>query len=133
MRRLLMAAVAAGLIANALAMLFAPEAWYALMPGVSATGPFNAHFVRDIGCAYGVAGAGLAWAWRRPDAWPAAMAGAWFLSGHALVHLWDAAAGRASAAHLIADLPAVVMVPVLALLLSRPAASEPPSPQRAAY
>lgn len=34
---------------NAAAMVVVPETWYAATPGVSHTGPFNPHFVRDIG------------------------------------------------------------------------------------
>jgi uncharacterized protein YjeT (DUF2065 family) len=34
---------------NGLFMLVAPLAWYELVPGVSATGFFNQHFIRDIG------------------------------------------------------------------------------------
>src|SRR6476619_8027266 len=47
------------LAANGLVMLGAPAAWYAAVPGVAATGPFNAHFIRDIGVAYVLCGASL--------------------------------------------------------------------------
>ena len=49
---------AAVLGGNGLAMLFAGLWWYGVVPGVTATGPYNPHFVRDIGAAYLVAGAG---------------------------------------------------------------------------
>ena len=44
-------ALALGLAAavNGLFMLALPEAWYFAVPGVTDTGPFNQHFVRDIG------------------------------------------------------------------------------------
>ncbi len=44
-------AVALGLaaLANGVYMLLAPESWYFAVPGVTTTGPFNQHFVRDIG------------------------------------------------------------------------------------
>ncbi|HEY0437704.1 MAG TPA: hypothetical protein VGC92_13770, partial [Phenylobacterium sp.] len=45
---------------NGLAMLFAGLWWYGVVPGVTATGPFNPHFVRDIGAAYLVSGTALA-------------------------------------------------------------------------
>ena len=35
--------------ANSIFMLLAPEGWYLAVPGVTSTGPFNQHFVRDIG------------------------------------------------------------------------------------
>ena len=49
--------VGLGLLANGLTMLANPDAWYGLLPGVVQTGPFNPHFVRDIGAAYLVTGA----------------------------------------------------------------------------
>jgi hypothetical protein len=36
-------------IANGIYMLASPESWYFAVPGVTTTGPFNQHFVRDIG------------------------------------------------------------------------------------
>jgi hypothetical protein len=40
-------------------MLLAPQSFYGLVPGVNETGPFNPHFVRDVGAAFLVAGGGL--------------------------------------------------------------------------
>ena len=37
------------LSANGLFMLVAPMPWYNLVPGVTDTGFFNQHFIRDIG------------------------------------------------------------------------------------
>jgi hypothetical protein len=37
------------LAANGLFMLVAPAVWYEFVPGVTDTGFFNQHFVRDIG------------------------------------------------------------------------------------
>ena len=42
-------------------MLAVPAGWYDADPGVSETGPFNPHLVRNIGVAYLVAGAALVW------------------------------------------------------------------------
>lgn len=78
-------AVANGL--NAVHMLVEPAAWYESVPGVSAAGPYNAHFIADIGFAYLVSAAGFALAvW--PGPWRAAfamMAAAW-PTLHALFH-----------------------------------------------
>jgi hypothetical protein len=109
-----------GLAINGLAMLGAPEAWYGAVPGVPATGPFNPHFVRDVGCAYLMAGGALVWFALRASALPAAQAGAAFLALHALVHLWDAAAGREHLDHLLMDLPTVFLAPALAIWLVWP-------------
>ena len=51
---------------NGLAMLFAGPWWYGVVPASPPTGPFNPHFVRDIGAAYLVAGVGLGWFAARP-------------------------------------------------------------------
>jgi hypothetical protein len=97
-------------------MLIRPEIWYYAIPGVMGTGPLNLHFIRDIGCAYLVAAAGLLWMATRPrEAWPAALAGGAFLALHAFVHLWDTVAGRESSRQLLVDLPAVVL-PVFLVL-----------------
>jgi hypothetical protein len=107
-----------GLAANGLVMLAAPDAWYAAVPGVTGTGPFNAHFIRDIGVAYLLCGAALPWFAISPAARPAAVVGAAFLALHAAVHLWDAAAGREHMHQLLIDLPSVFLPPVLAIWIA---------------
>ena len=53
-------------------MLAGPLHWYHELPAaVPDTGPFNPHFVRDIGCAFFAVGVALVWAafaprWRAP-------------------------------------------------------------------
>jgi hypothetical protein len=108
-----------GLAANGLAMLAVPMNWYATVPGVVDTGPFNPHFVSDIGAAYVVAGAALVWFAKRPTtARSAAQAGASFLLLHAGVHLWDGVTGREHARQLLVDIPTVFLPPVLALWIA---------------
>jgi uncharacterized protein YjeT (DUF2065 family) len=113
------------LIVNGIVMLALPAWWYGAVPGVADTGPFNPHFVRDIGAAYLAAGGGLGWFLLQPAARPAAVAGAAFLSLHALIHLWDWAAGRESLVHLLRDVPAVIVPGLLILWLVRPHPSTP--------
>lgn len=111
--------------ANAVAMLFAPLLWYGAVPGVTSTGPFNAHFVRDIGAAYLVAALGLVWfAWRPREGWPALAAGAAFLTFHAAIHVYDATCGSTPLADFQRDFVGVYLfavVPLLLALLRRPA------------
>ncbi len=70
---------------NALVMWFAPMWWYETVPGITMMGPFNLHFVRDIGLVYLVAGVGLIYGTRAHQVaffaclWP---------SLHALFHAW---------------------------------------------
>jgi hypothetical protein len=38
------------------AIFLAPEQFYTRIPGVALFGPFNAHFIRDVGLVYGASG-----------------------------------------------------------------------------
>jgi uncharacterized protein YjeT (DUF2065 family) len=105
------------LAANGFLMLFYPGGWYAIVPGVSETGPLNPHFIRDIGAAYLVAGAAIAALALDVRAAPAALAGALFLTLHALVHVFDAMAGRLHADHVFTDLVTVFAPAAIALWL----------------
>ncbi len=116
MRGIMACILGIGLAANGLVMLGGPAAWYAAVPGVIDTGPFNAHFVRDIGVAYFVAGSALVWFAIKA----AAQAGAAFLALHAAVHLWDVAAGREHVHQLLIDGPTVFLPPVLAMWIAWP-------------
>jgi len=86
MRRSIAAILAIPTLVNGLVMLVAGPFWYARVPGVTATGPFNPHFIQDIGVAFLVAGLALAARAWRPRYWPA-IAGAGFLAAHGLIHL----------------------------------------------
>jgi hypothetical protein len=105
---------------NAVVMLGWPGSWYHLVPNVPDTGPFNPHFVRDIGCAYLVAGLGLIGFARDQKRRGLALAGFAFLALHALVHLWDMLAGREHMHNLLGDLVPVFLVPLLALWIVMP-------------
>jgi hypothetical protein len=99
--------------ANGAWMLAAPASWYGTVPGVAEHGPFNGHFVRDIGIAYATIAAVLglaAWhrSWRRHLLW---LAGLW-LGGHAVLHGFEADLGAPVLAGVV--LPAVLTA-VLAL------------------
>jgi uncharacterized protein YjeT (DUF2065 family) len=118
MRKVLAWLLGVALAANGIFMLVAPAAWYAAVPTVLDTGPLNAHFVRDIGCAYVVAGGALIMFAIDVAARGAALAGCACLSLHALVHLWDTASGRESYHHLLIDLPPVFAPPVIGLWLA---------------
>jgi hypothetical protein len=113
-------AVGLGLIlaANGVLMLVDPAGWYALVPGVPETGPLNPHFVRDIGCAYLVTGLALAGLALGEAARAAALAGAGFLTLHALVHVGDAIAGHAHGDHVLLELATVFAPAVIALWLA---------------
>ncbi|WP_300295558.1 hypothetical protein [Ferrovibrio sp.] len=118
----LTALLAAGLVLNGLFMLAVPGGWYAGVPGVSGTGPFNDHFVRDIGAAFIATGLGAAWAARRGQRsglLPAAV----FLGLHAAIHLVETlVAGHAHGTALFVELLGIHLpaLAALALVLPRP-------------
>ena len=124
-QRLLAAVVGLAMAANGIAMLLAGPAWYAAVPGVTETGPFNPHFVKDIGAAYLTAGAGLAaFAWRASALGRgAAAAGVLFLGLHGLIHLGEAAGDPDGAMHLARAFAGVLLPPILALVAVWPASS----------
>ena len=107
------------LAANGVAMLGAPLTWYDTVPGVPTTGPFNPHFVRDIGAAYLVVGASLAaFAWRPREAWAALAAAAAFLTLHAGVHVFDAVCGTRPLQDVLRDLGGVYLPAAIAVLFA---------------
>ena len=118
MRRSLAALLALLNVANGLWMLFAAPAWYATVPGVTHTGPFNPHFVQDVGAAFLVAGLGLAARAWRPALWPAGLTGAAFLAAHGLIHLADIFRGHVESP--VRDLAVVVVPAIVALYASLP-------------
>lgn len=111
----------AGLIANALWMLAGPMHWYSELPAaVPDTGPFNPHFVRDIGCAFLTAGAALIWGARsKRFRFPLATISLVFLGTHALLHIYDTLVGNLPSNHWWLDfagvyLPAILLGAVVA-------------------
>ncbi len=111
----------AGLIANALWMLAGPMHWYSELPAaVPDTGPFNPHFVRDIGCAFLTAGAALIWGARSERfRFPLATISLVFLGTHALLHIYDTLVGNLPSNHWWLDfagvyLPAILLGAVVA-------------------
>jgi hypothetical protein len=109
--------VAAG--ANGLFMLAAPEAWYFAVPGVTTTGPFNQHFIRDIALIFLFVGAAFAMGaalpryrvvlWAVPTLW---------LAGHALFHFWEVAVGICGPSALARDFPAVTLPALIGAALT---------------
>ena len=106
-------------IGNGLYMLYTPANWYFAVPGVTTTGPFNQHFIRDIGLIFLFIGtAFLAGAmlprqrlllWALPTLW---------LCSHAFFHFWEVAVGICMPADLVRDFPAVTTPAIIGILLS---------------
>lgn len=117
-------------IANSLYMLASPAGWYFAVPGVTTTGPFNQHFIRDIGLVFLFVGAAfLAGAASPPHrilAWGGATI---WLSGHALFHFWEVAVGICGPSALARDFPAVTLPALLGAALTSWAISDARSPK----
>jgi len=118
MRRQLAAILAIPTVLNGLIMLVAGPFWYETVPGVPDTGPFNPHFVQDIGAAFLVAGLALAARAWQPRYWPAAVAGAAFLAVHTLLHVAILAGGHSH--YPVFDLFAIVLPSAAALYSAFP-------------
>lgn len=118
MRSIMAALLGALHLLNGLAMLADPHRWF--VRTASSSGPFNAHFVNDVGAAFVAASLGLlARSWRG-QLWPAAVAGSLFLLFHALIHLVE----FASAGHEPATAVFLIVLASLALWSSLPARGE---------
>jgi uncharacterized protein YjeT (DUF2065 family) len=107
------------LSANGLFMLVAPLAWYELVPGVTDTGFFNQHFVRDIGIVQLFLGVAFIVGMLRPERriglWAAATL---WLCAHALFHLWEVAAGICAPSVIPRDFPAVTLPALVGIALT---------------
>ena len=100
-------------------MLVTPADWYVTVPGVTTSGPFNQHFIRDIGLIFLLMGAAFLVGGARPRiraiAWGVS---ALWLTGHALFHVWEVAVGMHGPSTLARDFPAVILPAILAVLLT---------------
>lgn len=105
----LLLAIGIGMAANALWMLAGPMHWYNELPAaVPDTGPFNPHFVRDIGCAFLTVGAALIWAaYSERYRIPLTAIATFFLTCHALLHIYDTVGGYLDHNHWWLDFPGV--------------------------
>lgn len=81
-------------VGNGLYMLVDPATWYVIVPTVTGTGPFNQHFIRDIGMSHLLVGIGYLWgiAALAQRVWMWGAAASW-LTLHSLFHIWEIAVG----------------------------------------
>jgi uncharacterized protein YjeT (DUF2065 family) len=104
---------------NGIFMLVAPQVWYDFVPGVTDTGFYNQHFIRDIGIIQlflGVAfGVGLFRPERRIGLWAAATL---WLCAHAVFHFWEVAVGICSPSVIPRDFPAVTLPAIFGAALT---------------
>ncbi|MGF7147520.1 hypothetical protein FHS96_001129 [Sphingomonas zeicaulis] len=106
-------------VVNGIFMLIAPADWYFAVPGVTTTGPFNQHFIRDIGIIFMFLGAAFLAGIVRPAARVVLWGGATlWLCAHALFHFWEVAVGICGASALARDFPAVTLPALIGILLT---------------
>jgi cytochrome c biogenesis protein CcdA len=101
-------------------MLLAPQSWYNDLPaGVPDTGPYNGHFIRDLGLVFVLIGASFIWAASRlHQSRPIILVITAFFTGHALLHVWDLTSSRLPHSHWKMDAPAVFLPAILLILLN---------------
>ncbi|WP_438727850.1 hypothetical protein ACR9YC_11705 [Parasphingorhabdus sp. DH2-15] len=85
MRALLIALGFAHLLTGPVAF-FAPHFFYDTVPGLSMMGPFNLHFIRDVGIAFAASGGAVVYGAVRHNR-PVAIAGSVWPFLHALFHI----------------------------------------------
>ena len=103
-------------------MLFFPLSWYTDLPaGVPHTGPFNPHFVRDLGVVFIVVGLAFAWSALNVNrSLLVHLALTALLKGHALIHVTDILAGRLPHGHWLMDTPGVFVPALIMIVLAVP-------------
>ena len=96
-----------------------PMRFYEMVPGLKLMGPFNVHFIRDVGLAFVASGGTLGWGSYR-SARGLVYAGIAWPSLHALFHIqiWEHR-GYPFDVIFAFDLALVISPPLLALLLAR--------------
>lgn len=104
---------------NGVFMLVAPLTWYDMVPGVTDTGFFNQHFIRDIGIIQLFLGVAFAVGMMRPERriglWTVATL---WLAAHALFHVWEVAVGICGPSALVRDFAAVSLPAILGAVLT---------------
>lgn len=103
---------------NAAIMLSAPEWWFWTTPGVSGSGPYNPHFVKDVGLTFLVLGVAAGAALAVPQ-YRLPLLGvfvAWNF-GHAVLHVVDIATGCLPPENIATDTPLVIVPAFIAALL----------------
>ena len=106
------------LFGNGLFMLVAPSEWYHFVPGVTHTGFFNQHFIRDIGLIQMFLGAAFGVGIIRPASRLVLWAAATSFIAHAILHLWEVAVGICSPSTILRDFPAVTLPALIGVALT---------------
>lgn len=106
-------------LVNGAWMLVFPFSWYTDFPAaIPHTGSFNAHFIRDLGVVFILAGLGFGWCALHPDRSRLThIVLTIFFVGHALIHVADLLTGRVPHTHWLIDAPTVFLPAILLTVL----------------
>jgi hypothetical protein len=109
-------------LVNGAWMLLFPLSWYTDLPAdIPHTGPFNPHFVRDLGVVFLVVALAFGWSALHLDrSRPVHLALTVFFTGHALIHVADIATGHLPHSHWLIDLPGVFVPALIMIVLAVP-------------
>lgn len=105
---------------NGVWMLISPQSWYTDLPaGVSDTGPYNGHLIRDLGIVFVLISAGFIWSAVYPQRSKGVLVVITvFFTGHAILHILDLFTQRLPHSHWRTDIPGVFLPAVLMILLT---------------
>ena len=109
-----------GFIVNGLFMVVKPESWYWSLETVPQTGPFNAHFVRDIGLMYVLTGISVLLGLHQPENRVVWWVGAalWHVA-HGGLHIYETIVGISTPEALAQDFAPVVLPGLILIFLAR--------------
>ncbi len=82
----LLGLIAISFVMTGFYIFFAPQHFYALVPGLAAMGPFSVHFIRDVALAYFASGLIIGWG-TVTDSRTLTLAGTAWPVFHALFHV----------------------------------------------
>lgn len=104
-------------IGNGVWMMLSASTWFNEMPvAADDTGPFNAHFVHDVGLVYLLVGAGAFWcAYKLKKCAEVHFGITLFMVGHALIHIVEILLEDLPSSHWLIDFP-LVTLPAMILI-----------------
>lgn len=107
------------LLINGVFMMVAPEEWFWSVPGVAATGDYNAHLVKDVGFTYGLLALALFVALKvRSARFNLLSIVSIWLTAHGILHVVDVATGCLPPENLVIDSPGVFFPAVFMTIMT---------------
>ena len=107
-------------IGNGCWMLASASNWFHTLP-IYATdnGPLNTHFVHDLGLVFTLAGIGALWCgYKLKDCIEVHLGITFFISGHALIHIFEILSGALPQSHWLIDFPLITFPAILLLSIT---------------